>query len=176
MTRLMGAGGAQPVKVSIAWVLRLSSWVATCLMGTGDNQRVLGWRTSVGTVGQLLEAAAGGLGGTVGDVYGFYEGGQVVLRVDEGAQGRDAEVVGAAEEDAQRVERNRGGCGAVAAACGAQKATSRDWQPREHYLGDRDGNGGGRGREEVLSRSSHRDRDGPTTPNTVPARIAHADG
>ena len=42
MTRLMGSGGAQPVKVSIACVLRLSSWVATCLMGTGDNQRVLG--------------------------------------------------------------------------------------------------------------------------------------
>jgi hypothetical protein len=62
-------------------------------------------RVQVGTVGQRLEAAAGGLGGTMGDVYGFYEGGQFVLCVGEGAQGRDAEVVGAAEEDAQRVER-----------------------------------------------------------------------
>lgn len=34
MTTCMGVGGVQPVKVSITWVGRLSSSVATCLMGT----------------------------------------------------------------------------------------------------------------------------------------------
>jgi hypothetical protein len=38
MTRFIGMGGVQPVNVSMAWVGRLSSSVATCLIGTAVGQ------------------------------------------------------------------------------------------------------------------------------------------